>query len=385
MEKKKILFIITQSEFGGAQRFLYNLISRLDRLNYEIKVAVGNTGNNEFTQALRSINIPIRELKLLARDINPIKDIAAVFELRKLIKDFCPDTLFLVSSKTGFIGSLATVFPARIKTRVIYRIGGWSFNDPWPIWKKWLWIILEWLSARWKDIIIVNNLYDLESANKLKIKPKEKIVLIHNGLDVYKMDILPRVEARLKLFEQTSRKLGKIFHIKNIIGTIANFYPSKGLEYLIGAAEYFKNNDEVIFLIIGDGQERTKLKTLIEQKGLQNKVILLGQIPNAYKLLGAFDIFVLSSVKEGFPWVIVEAMAAKLPVIGTRVGAIPEIIEDGKNGIIVEPAQSEKIAVKIQDLLGNDRLRQEMGIQAHQTVLFKFDSEKMIGQIEKLL
>ena len=106
----------------------------------------------------------------MARGINPIKDIAAVFELRKLIKDFSPDTLFLVSSKAGFIGSLATVFPARIKTRVIYRIGGWSFNDPWPIWKKWLWIILEWLSARWKDIIIVNNLYDLESANKLKIR-----------------------------------------------------------------------------------------------------------------------------------------------------------------------------------------------------------------------
>ena len=385
MEKKKILFIITQSEFGGAQRFLYNLISRLDSLNYDIKVAVGNTGNNEFTQALRNINISVQELKLLLRGINPIKDMAAVFELRKLIKSFCPDTLFLISSKAGFIGSLATVFTTRIKTSVIYRIGGWSFNDPWPAWKKWLWIILERFSARWKDIIIVNSRLDLELANKFKIKPKEKITLIHNGLDVYKMELLSRDEARLKLFEQISKKLGKIFHVKNIIGTIANLYPSKGLKYLIEAAEHFKNNNEVIFFIIGDGQERNKLEALIEQKGLQNKVLLLGQIPNAYKLLNAFDIFVLPSVKEGFPWAVIEAMTAKLPVIATRVGAVPEIIEDGKNGIIVEPAQPEKIAEKIQDLLSNDRLRQEMGIQAHQTVLFKFELDKMIRQIEELL
>ena len=159
METKKILFVITQSEFGGAQRFLYNLISRLNSSNYDIKVAIGDAGNMEFTQALRAINIPTSELKLLVREMNPLKDMQAVFELRKLINDFNPDILFLISSKAGFIGSLALrqaqgkpfdkTQGEQPKTKVIYRIGGWSFNDPWPKWKKWLWIILDRFSAQW--------------------------------------------------------------------------------------------------------------------------------------------------------------------------------------------------------------------------------------------
>ena len=114
-------------------------------------------------------------------------------------------------------------------------------------------------------------------------------------------------------------------------------------------------------------------------------MFLLGQIPDAYKLLAAFDIFVSSSVKEGFPWAVIEAMAAKLPVIATRVGALPEIIDNDRNGFMVEPARPEKIAEKIQDLLNNEHLRQELGIQAHQTVLFKFSLDKMVKQIEDLL
>jgi glycosyltransferase involved in cell wall biosynthesis len=99
----------------------------------------------------------------------------------------------------------------------------------------------------------------------------------------------------------------------------------------------------------------------------------------------AFDIFVLPSVKEGFPWALIEAMAAKLPVVATSVGAVPEIIEDGKNGILVGPAKPEQLAGKINDLLNDERLQQELGIQAHQAVLFKFSLEKMVREVEAIL
>lgn len=374
--KKKVLFVITQYEFGGAQRFLYNIASRLDKSRYEIKIAVGDTGNKEFIQALKDLDVSVFELKFLVREINPLKDIMAVLELKKLITRFEPNTIFLNSSKAGFIGSLAATLlrHSTVTPKVIYRIGGWTFNDPWPKWKKKLWIILERLSARWKDYIIVNNKHDLEQAHKFKIKPRKNVLLVHNGLDVYKTDLLPREEAREKL------KISKPNSF--VIGTIGNFYPSKGLDYLIETAEYFKNSDDIVFIIIGDGKERMGLENMIKEKGLQNKVLLSGQIPDASKFLSAFDVFVLPSVKEGFPWVVIEAMAAKLPVIATGVGAVPEIIENGKNGFIVEPARPEKIAERVQELLGDDRLRQEMGIQAHQTVLFKFPIEKMIKEIE---
>lgn len=402
---RRVLFIITQSEPGGAQRFLHTLVAQLNKNKYEALVVAGPNFSiknpadarvlagkqisdikYELLDLLEKEGIKTTRLKHLFRNINLWHDFRASLELKRVIKSWQPDTIFLNSSKAGFLGSfVAKYLILNTKYKVIYRIGGWSFNDPRPKWEKLLWIFLERLSARWKDVIIVNNKFDLEQAQRIKIKPREKIVLVHNGLDIYKTEFLPREEARLKLFEKVSRRVGRIFQIETIIGTIANFYPSKGLKHLIEAVEYFKNRDSVIFFVMGDGEERPELEKLIEEKGLQRKILLLGQVPDAYKLLTAFDIFVLPSVKEGFPWVVIEAMAAKLPVIATKVGAVPEIIEDGKNGMFVEPARPEQIAAKIQELLNNDRLRQELGIQAHQTVLFKFSLEKMIKEVESLL
>ena len=366
--KKRILFIVTLNEIGGAQRFIDTFTSNLDPQKYEWSVATGDT------------------IKNLKRNPNILNDILAVFEIRKLIKNYKPDVLFLNSSKAGFIGSLAAIFPRKLnKLRVIYRIGGWTFNDPWPKWKKWLWVWLEKMSAGCKDIIIVNNKHDYDQAVRLKIKPRDKIALIYNGLDVYKMDFLPRDEARVKLFEKISKHSGKIFQAKYIIGTIANFYPTKGIQYLIQAAKKFADKEDFAFVVIGDGQERTTYEQQIKELGLQNKFYLVGQLKDAYQYISAFDVFALPSVKEGFPWALIEAMSAKLPVIATSVGAVPEIIENGKNGFIVEPASAEQIAEKIDQLIDDDRLRLEFGIQAHQTVLFKFTLDKMVKQTEELL
>ena len=324
--KKRVLFVITQSELGGAQRFLSNLISHLDRDIYEFLVAVGSSGNGDFLRVLKARGIPCQTLKFLKRE-PALSDIKAVFEIRGLIKNYRPDVLFLNSCKAGFIGSLASVFPMKINAmKVIYRIGGWTFNDPWPKWKKWFYIILEWLSAKWKDVIIVNNQYDLEQAKKLKIRPRMQTVLVHNGIEVYKLDLMQSEEARTRLLDRAEKYSGRDVQAKNIVGTIANFYPAKGLEYLVGAAEYFSNDKDLVFFIIGDGELKPELEKMILEKGLEKKVFLLGQIPDAYRFLPAFDVFVLPSVKEGFPWTLIEAMSAKLPVIATDVGAIPEII-----------------------------------------------------------
>src|SRR3989338_1289883 len=219
--KKAILFVITQAELSGAQKFFLELLPRLDRQKYEVTVAIGEkkrAGTSHFTKTLENQGLKIIRLNWLKRNIFFLflKDWLAVFELRKLIKKLRPDVLFLNSSKAGFIGSFATVFPHSLKTknyrlRTIYRIGGWTFNDPWPWWKRKFWMLLEKKSAKWKDIIVVNNKHDFQQAVKMKIKPREKLLLVHNGLDVYKNVFLTREEAR--------QKLG--IGAENIVGTIA--------------------------------------------------------------------------------------------------------------------------------------------------------------------
>lgn len=372
--KKRVLFIITQSESGGAQQFILQFAKRLEKTTHDIAVAVGSDGDNSLVHTLMEIGIPVCALPALKRNINPIYDLLAARQIKKLIRSFQPDTLFLNSSKAGFVGAWAAL-SSNHKLRVIYRIGGWSFNDPGSMFKKQMSIVLEKISANWKDVIIVNNNHDLEQAKRIGITPREELIMIHNGLDPYSLDFIPKEVARKELNLPQSKK---------IVGTIANFYPAKGLEYLIESAK-ITNRDDTIWCIIGDGRGRFELEKQIEKNNLLDKIILLGKKETASKYLKAFDVFILPSVKEGFPWSILEAMSAKLPVIATNVGAVPEIIEDGLNGYIVEPRNPQEISERVHTLLDSSSVAQEMGIQAHQRILFAFSIDKTIHQIEKLL
>lgn len=402
--KKKILFLVTQSEFGGAQRFIYTLLSRslftpkttpLDagvkgRCNGvlrapKILVGAGPEGDdkNGLLFTLEKIGIKTRHLKYLRRSINPFFDFLALLEIYKIIKKEKPDILFLCSSKAGFLGSLAarrytqiiseqssehadirrTVFISVLpkaqnqrlsaRPKVIYRIGGWTFNDPWPKWKKRIYLWLEKETAKFKDIIVNNAESDTGQAERLGIKPKKQILTIYNGVDVSKLEFLSKKEARefLQLKESDF-----------VVGTIANDYPAKGLNYLKEAEDILKDKN-VKFIIIGKGNRF---------------------IPEAYRYLKAFDIFVLPSVKEGFPWVILEAMAAEIPVIATKVGALPEIIENNKTGILIESRNAEELAKAIKNLISNEGLRKKLSEEAIKIVEEKFNLEKMITKFEEL-
>ncbi len=376
--KKRVLFIITQSEMGGAQQFLVQLLRQLVSGPYDIQVAIGRDGDGSLTEMLRSLGITCPSIPSLRRNIHPLSDIYAVYETKKLIRNFDPDTIFLLSSKAGFIGSLAARL-SQTSARVVYRIGGWTFNDPWSAWRKKLWIFLEKTSAPWKDIIILNNIHDLSQAHELGIVPRESLQIIHNGIDPYKLELLPKEEARNNLLRGHT-EMPK----KKIIGTIANFYPAKGLAHLIEAAADI-DDPEALVVIVGDGTERSALEEQIARLNLTDKVVLAGHRARASQYLSAFDVFVFASIKEGFPWAVLEAMSAKLPIVATRVGAIPELIEDGVQGYIVAPGNPQELAEGINLLLRNDGVAKEIGIRAHQKVLFSFTLDAMIQRIKALL
>jgi glycosyltransferase involved in cell wall biosynthesis len=372
--KKKILFLVTQSEFGGAQRFIYRLITNLDSFKYEIITAAGPEGNdaNGLLFNLKKEKFKVYSLKFLRRTINPLIDFLGVIEIYKLIKREKPDIVFLCSTKAGILGSIAGRWAKTKKT--IYRIGGWTFNDPWPSWKKKLYIWLEKITAGFKDIIVNNAESDRQQAMKLGIKPREKIMTIYNGINIDNLDFLPKEEAKIFL----GVPLGFA------IGTIANFYPPKGLIYLVEAINLILDSD-IKFVLIGDGQQRAEIENLIHKYKLEEKLLLTGTIPEAYKYLKAFDVFVLPSIKEGFPWTLLEAMTAGVPVIATKVGAVPEVIENNHNGLLIEPANSEELAKAIKNLLKNKDLREKIVKEAKKTVEEKFNLKEMVKKYENLL
>ena len=214
----------------------------------------------------------------------------------------------------------------------------------------------------------------------------EKIVKIHNGINAEKLEFFSREEARKKLSEKSPT-----FDIQQstfVIGAIANFYKTKGLEYLIKAAHLLNTKyklQDTSYVIIGDGKQRKKLESLIKKNKLENQVFLLGKIPDAYKFLRAFDIFVLPSLKEGLPWVILEAMASETPILATKVGALPEMIENEKQGILIEPKNSQELAEKISWLLSHRTEAEDMTLKAEEKVKKEFSIKEMLDKTKRLL
>ena len=217
---------------------------------------------------------------------------------------------------------------------------------------------------------------------KLYPEHKKKIKVIHNGIDtVWWQSQLLRFtdEDRKKIKEQLFLARENTL----IIISIAELHERKGLRYLIEAIpKIVKKFPNIKLVIVGEGPDRQNLEKLIEKLDIENHTILIGRQKEIPKLLKSSDIFVLPSRREAFGFVLLEAMITGLPVIGSKVGGIPEIINN-KNGLMVESENSEKLTNVLLDLVSHPDKRQKLAQAGHKTVLEKFDAKKMAKEYER--
>ena len=358
-QQSKILYIITQSEWGGAQRYIFDLATELQKDNFEVEVATGDHG--PLIKKLSTVGIKTHLIPHLVRKIKLFTDLHAYFEIKKLCQTVKPDIVHLNSSKAGVIGAIAARH-AGVK-KVIYTVHGFVFNEPMSALKKKLYLFAEKFSSRYKDTLITVSEFDKKTGVKNTIAPPQKFVTIHIGIK--QIDYLEKKEAREKLQLPLDKK---------IIGTIANFYPTKGLPFFIAAAALLiKQDPTLLFAMIGDGALRQDLESQIRDLKLENKVILLGTIDDAQRYLKAFDVFTLSSVKEGLPYVILEALQAQVPVVATNVGGIPEI-----DGIaLVPPKRADLLAQAITQALTTP-------VKIEATLSEEFSLERMVSKTKKI-
>jgi len=357
---KKILYLVTQAETGGAQKYVTDLATNLDKNQFETIVAAGGNQADPLFLNLQKNQVKYYRLKYVIRAINPIYDFLAFWEIFNLIKKEKPDVVHLNSSKVEILGSIVAKLLGVKK--IIFTAHGYVFNEPISDLKRKFYIFLEKFCSKFINKIICVSEFDKQTGLKNNIAPDDKYSVIHNAINVNNYNFLEKQEARQELINRIINQKSELSSLrmqgKKIIGTIANLYKTKGLEYLIDAAKLI-NRDDVIYLVIGEGSKRNDLELRIKDQG-SNNFFLVGNISNAANYLKAFDVFVLPSVKEGFPYTILEAQAAGLPIVATRVGALPEIIRDGENGILLESKNPQMLADKIKLLLTDQNLYQRI-------------------------
>lgn len=358
-----VLYIITSADGGGAQTYVLSLAK-----HFSGAIAVGTKNNRLFQEATQA-GLETYPLSHLKRAINPWSDFLAILEIRQLIKDLKPDIVHLNSSKAGVLGSFASV---GLKIKVIYTAHGFVFNEPrfWPV--KTFFLALEKVASSYRDYIIAVSEADRALGLKFGLITTDKISVVYNG--IAPINFLSSGEARLKL-NLTADKI--------IIGTVANFYKTKGLDILIEAVSLLPADlvEKCRFVILGDGPEKNNIRLMLENLELTKLFTLPGGIENADIYVKAFDVFVLPSRKEGFPYVILEAMQAGLPIVATDVGGVKEALGDA--GILTPPEDPVKLAEAITNLINNHDLREALSAKALKQSQ-NFTEEKMLAETEKI-
>lgn len=378
--RKKILFIVTKSNWGGAQRYVFDLATHLPSRRYEAVVAAG--GDGILFQKLQSAGVRTIPIPAFRRDIYIGKEFRSFFNLIRILRREKPAVVHLSSSKAGGIGAAAAriyrFFPGARRPLVVFTAHGWGFNEPRRYLARIAIRALSALAGIFQDIVICINAADAESASRL-IR-KKKIVLIPNGIG--RFTPLARDEARRELSQLGAREISPA---EFLIGTIAELTKNKGHEYLLDALALVRTHGIRIRTIwIGEGELKEILKEKIRVRGLEKTIFLAGFLDDARKYLPAFDVFVLPSLKEGTPYTILEAMHAGVPVIASRAGGIPDCIQDGKTGILVRPADAKELTAAILRASQDATLLESLAKNARIVVQRDYTLERMLFATEKI-
>lgn len=368
-EKKKILFLVTKNDVGGAQKYVADLAANIDKTRFEAKIV---TGGKDGVRFLSNAYFPY----LLF-----INDWLAIAELFLLFKKEKPDIVHLNSSKAGIVGSIAAKL-AGVR-RVIFTAHGWVFNpDNELTWlRRQFYITLHQIAALFQNKIINVSEYDRKLALSHRIAPEEKLAVIHNGIDHQNLKFLDKKTARKALVALVSSAECRVSGNETWIGSIGRLVTEKNYKDFVRAAAEIKN-ENVKFFILGDGEQYDAIQTLITDCNLRNRFFIIRDIAPAAPYLKAFDIFTLSSIKEGFPYTILEAMAAGLPIVATRVGGITEALET--NGLMMPPREPGELARAINHFLKNSDEAAKHAYALKKTSKEKFTIDRMIRETEQI-
>jgi len=319
---------------------------------------------------VRAFSLAMNRFKL-----NPLSDSRVFLQLARVIRSGQFDLIHTHVSKPGFLTRLAA---AGIGVPVIYSPHCFAFHAGASWAAAWFYASLERFAARYLTARIIN-VSDAERdlARRYGVGRDDQFVTIHSGIDVRPFDGPLDVAAQ-------RASLGVPADVP-VVGVVARLSPPKApLDFVRAAALVHARRPEVHFLWVGDGALEAQTRSAVTAQGLTNVFHFAGHRRDVPQIMRTFTCFALSSRWESFPLTVLEAMAAGIPVVATRVMGIPEVVKDGETGLLAPPRNPEVFAQALLNLLDDPARARQLGARGRERVVREFSREAMIAQIEQV-
>ncbi len=351
--------------WAGAEVQLLALMKYLIRLpGFEWTVILFNEG--KMADELRKLPVSLTVI--------PEKDHSAItlaYRLAKKFQQVRPDIVHSHKYKDSILGSIvARCLHVPHVVRVVHgmpepfkglknlKMAGYTLADR---------FVTRWFVDK---VVAVSS--DIEKL-LAQIYGADRVVCIHNGIDLEAIHVTTQRSEQRKGWQIDDKAI--------LIGTVGRLVPVKGHAILIEALGILhKSNPNVRLLLIGDGPLRGHLEAVVKRLGLEQAVIFAGHQAQAYDFINMMDIFVLPSLHEGIPMVLLEALALERPVIASRVGGIPEVVSHGTSGILVNPVNPEELAAGLKGLIQDRKKAEELGNAGRCRVEQEFDASLMAAR-----
>jgi glycosyltransferase involved in cell wall biosynthesis len=372
MDKTRpIIWMIDSLGPGGAEQLMPTILKNLKQAGFNIRIcALQIRAGNPIASELERLGLPV--------DLIPIPNLRQPFNLIHILRYLRlhrPQLLHTQLEFADILGTLAAKILGIPSVSTVHTLD--VFPEKKSAWgrMKLRWFLLGKFCDRVIAVSEKTRLHYLQSGGL----PPDKVSTLYNGVDI----------SRFKIMDATqTAKLKQELHLplnSKIIITVAVLREPKGIQFMIRALPaILEQCPDVHYLIVGDGEHGAALTDLVTALAIKNHVIFAGHRTDIPDLLACCDIFVLPTLKDALPTVLIEALAAERPIVASNVGGVPEIIENGVNGLLVSSGDPSKLAEACLKLLKDNELSRQIVLAGSKTVQQRFNIGSQIEQLSKM-
>lgn len=382
----KILRVITRLNVGGPARHVVLLDRGLRGRGHETHLVYGSLapGDASLEHLAIAAGLPTTHIRALGRRVNPISDLRAFSRLLRLVFREAPDVVHTHTAKAGTLGRVAACLfnmtrPRRRRCVVVHTFHGHVLTGYFGPTMNVAVRLAERTLARITDrVVTISPAQRHDIVTRFNIADAARTMVVPLGLDLERLARLDSGAAHLR------GPLG-IPERALVVGFVGRFVAIKDLATLVRAfARVSAQRPDAVLLLVGDGPLRAEIDALVAALALQKQVHLVGWIEDVAPVHATIDICALSSLNEGTPVAVIEAMAAAKAVVATRVGGVADVVEHERTGLLVPPQSPEALADAILRLAVDPAERSRMGAAGRQAVVARFSPERLVDDIDTL-